>query len=516
MLTNLKQYNGEFGCDYCKHSGKLVRKENKDGTIGGEKRVFPLEIPLPKNRTHEETLKEAREAVRLSTAINGVKGPSVLHLIPGFNIILGMIPDYMHCVLLGVVYQFLTMWLNSPRKDYYIKNPSKIDSLLNSVKPPSNIRRAFRSIEKYLHVWKASELRTFLLFYSPVVLKLVLAPVFYNHWLLLVNAFRLLLQKSLSATDINTAKLLIYKFIGEIPELYGEEHVNYNVHLLIHVVESVENWGAPWASSAFLYEDAGGKLKNSFHGTRYVAKQMLCNFLAHRKLREFSCHFIPFSADDVQDFYAKLDSPVSSIQSQTIGVAEQKIRLISKPIVNRPLNVTERLAIERLFGKELNCKSAVRFNRIAIDGKVYCTTSYCENLKRDNSLVSLKESTGLYVIEDFVISFPECNCLISNSPATSICEIRTSSIINNFATFQQNPVNLSVIACDFLCVPVRAVNYAYSGLNLTHFMKRIDPSVHHYPVVSFFPKCIANKCILIKVSEDEQIIIENNVRFELD
>lgn len=63
MLTNKKQFNGEFGCDYCKHSGKNVRKERKDGTLGGEKRVFCLELPLPVRRTHEETLQETKEAV---------------------------------------------------------------------------------------------------------------------------------------------------------------------------------------------------------------------------------------------------------------------------------------------------------------------------------------------------------------------------------------------------------------------------------------------------------------------
>ncbi len=157
----------------------------------------------------------------------------------------------------------------------------------------------YRSIVKYVNVWKASELRNFLLFYSPVVLKLVLDTPYYNNWLLLVNAFRLLFQKSISDTDIKNAKLLIYKFGGEIPELYAEEHVNYNVHLLIHVVESVTDWGAPWASSAFIFEDGGGKLKNSFHGTRYIGKQIFTNFLYFRKLREYSSNFIPFSDDDI-------------------------------------------------------------------------------------------------------------------------------------------------------------------------------------------------------------------------
>ncbi len=91
-------------------------QKRKKVTLGGEKRVFLLELPIPQKRTHQDTLREAREAVRLSTSINGVKGPSVLHLIPGFDIIFGMIPDSMHCLLLGVVLQFLKMSSLQKRK----------------------------------------------------------------------------------------------------------------------------------------------------------------------------------------------------------------------------------------------------------------------------------------------------------------------------------------------------------------------------------------------------------------
>ncbi|KAK4045314.1 hypothetical protein OUZ56_032852 [Daphnia magna] len=40
------------------------------------------------------------------------------------------------------------------------------------------------------------------------------------------------------------------------PLSFPIHHVSYNVHILLHVTEGAKNWGAPWASSAFLYEDA--------------------------------------------------------------------------------------------------------------------------------------------------------------------------------------------------------------------------------------------------------------------
>ena len=52
-----------------------------DGTFEEEKRLFSIEILHHNKRTQEKTLNEAREAVRLSIVIIGMKESSVLHLI---------------------------------------------------------------------------------------------------------------------------------------------------------------------------------------------------------------------------------------------------------------------------------------------------------------------------------------------------------------------------------------------------------------------------------------------------
>jgi len=158
--------------------------------------------------------------------------------------------------------------------------------------------------------WKVSEFRNFLLFYSPVVLKNLLPPAYYKHWMLFVAAMRILLQKTVSVSQIETAHLMIYKFVALIPTLYGVEHVSYNVHILLHVAEGAKNWGAPWASSAFLYEDAGGLSKRLFHGSNSIAKQIFRNFLCASKLRDYSRH-VTLSEPNVRKFYEKLDSPIS-------------------------------------------------------------------------------------------------------------------------------------------------------------------------------------------------------------
>ena len=73
-----------------------------------------------------------------------------------------------------------------------------------------------------------------------------------------------------------------------------------------------------------------------------------------------------------------------------------------------------------------------------------------------------------------------------------------------------------IIAEEFKTLPVSAIHDSHSELNLTKFMRKKDISVRNAPVVAVMPTSLLNKCIFIRVNEEEQIIIENNIRFELD
>ena len=112
--------------------------------------------------------------------MQGVKGANVLSLLPNFDIVRSFVPDYMHCVLLGVVHQFINIWTDSSNhsKPYYIRNTATIDKLLKAIRIPDEIHRLPRTLADR-KFWKASEYRNFLLIYSPVVLMGVLPQILY-------------------------------------------------------------------------------------------------------------------------------------------------------------------------------------------------------------------------------------------------------------------------------------------------------------------------------------------------
>lgn len=94
----------------------------------------------------------------------------------------------------------LKLWLNTENHDkpYYLsaKKRKLIDEILTKIAPPDTIPRIPRSLAEILF-WKVYELRNFLLYYGPIVLKNLLPSKFYNNFLLLSYATNILLSSEL-------------------------------------------------------------------------------------------------------------------------------------------------------------------------------------------------------------------------------------------------------------------------------------------------------------------------------
>lgn len=89
--------------------------------------------------------------------VYGVKGPSWLCIVPGYDVISGMSTDYMHCVLLGVCRMLLRLWftLCHHQELWYIGDQvADVDDRLCSIKSPNEIQRTPRSFLAFVKFWK--------------------------------------------------------------------------------------------------------------------------------------------------------------------------------------------------------------------------------------------------------------------------------------------------------------------------------------------------------------------------
>ena len=104
-----------------------------------------------------------------------------MSMLSGFvDLRIGIPIDYMHCVLEGVVKALLKYWIDSSHhgNPYYIGRSVKdIDKVLLQQRPPHDFSRAPRSIEQHRKCWKASEFRSWPLFYSLPILTSFLPPL---------------------------------------------------------------------------------------------------------------------------------------------------------------------------------------------------------------------------------------------------------------------------------------------------------------------------------------------------
>ena len=106
LVMNFHQYNGECGCQVCEQEGETM-------AIGrGHTRVYGYEENVSM-RAEKTTVENASKVVEHNLKhVKGVKCFSVLHVLQPFDLVSGVVVDYMHCVLLGVIRKLLSLWFN--------------------------------------------------------------------------------------------------------------------------------------------------------------------------------------------------------------------------------------------------------------------------------------------------------------------------------------------------------------------------------------------------------------------
>ena len=187
-----------------------------------------------------------------------------INMINDFNL------DYMLMVCLGVVRRML----------YYFKGHFKIvfngqlsQSSLNEItscllsfkgKLPSKFARQPWSLNE-LDWWKATELRSFLLYTGPIALKGVLSSSYYKHFLSLSLSIKILCDDNEIKHNVllESAKELLSYFVYNSKECYGDTFCVYNVHGLIHIADDVEYFKKSLHElSAFAFENYLQELKS--------------------------------------------------------------------------------------------------------------------------------------------------------------------------------------------------------------------------------------------------------------
>ncbi|XP_053407190.1 uncharacterized protein LOC128559474 [Mercenaria mercenaria] len=411
LLCNSVQFNGSYSCWKCLQKGETAK-------VGkGHCHVFPFQEEDPKNpeRTKESVVHDARKALdKLESgvkqySVNGIKGPSWLSFFPRFDIVQGIGIDYMHGVLLGIQKLMITLWFSSTHKGKhfsFFNSVFEADRRLLSICPTLNISRLPRSINNDLKYWKASEFRSFLLFYGAPILNGILDANRFQHFLLLVNALHILLKSGCTETELVSAELMLAEFVRDFPHLYDRCFMTLNMHQLLHLVDDVRQLGPLFTHSCFPFEDKNGVLLKMIRGTQNIDTQIITGVSFLQKLPELKLKTIK-KGTDLEKLYNSIEHPTLLTRGMKIT---DNIYVLGS-VKTRVLTNEEHAAVCDFVGFDPVLNESIRyFKRLEFNDNLIYGTTYSRMKKRDNSAICYKldnildQSTELFGrVKDFLI-----------------------------------------------------------------------------------------------------------------
>lgn len=247
FLLKIKYHSGYFSCSRC-----IIEGEHYKNRV-----CFPYSNIEITKRTHESYKNLMYEDHHTSTT------PSKLIEIPNLNLVSSFSMDYMHLTLLGVTRKLILLWLSKGPVHVRLNSFSigKLNKSLLDIKQyiTSDFVRKTRPINE-INRWKATELRLFLIYIGPIVLKNVVKYEVYINFMSFNVAMMILLSPDHSHI-VQFADKLLHYFVESFEKLYGTEHVSFNVHGLLHLIDDYRRFGPLDNSSAFVFENFMKELK---------------------------------------------------------------------------------------------------------------------------------------------------------------------------------------------------------------------------------------------------------------
>jgi hypothetical protein len=262
FLKNIKAHNSLHGCERCAAKGVSIR---------GRTVYTSLECLDAEKRSGEKF-------AALGYFPSHQNGPSAISCITD-DCISRFPLDYMHLVCLGTVRRMLNFWRKGDRivrlgSRHLLEISEKLVTCRDFI-PSEFVRRPRPVVD--LDRWKATELRQFLLYTGPVVLKNVLSPDLYHHFLALsVSISILVTQDNEERANMlpYAAKLLKY-FVSDCSRLYGETFLVYNIHSLLHLADDAKFFSTTLDDlSAFKFENYLHMLKKLIRSARNPVVQV--------------------------------------------------------------------------------------------------------------------------------------------------------------------------------------------------------------------------------------------------
>ncbi|KAK3933233.1 Integration host factor subunit beta [Frankliniella fusca] len=405
-VLSMQTFHAFYGCTYCYQEQERTAPRKRRFEILAE----PAALRTPES-TYQDALiaYEKRDLPKPEDRVHrGVKGPSVNMGLLYFNLIWGFAIDYMHAVLLGIVKTHMKLIFEASRRKYWLDVTERtaiddiyksIDERLLSIKPPTGITRVPRSISMW-KCWKASEWRSWLLFYCIPCLCGLIKDKYIVHISLLSRAVSLLLQSSVTLGEVDEAHNLLMEYCRLFHKYFDVQDTIYNLHLLTHLKQSVLCHGPLWTANAFCYEGQNRHILQLFTSPKNVLYQIVRRFNLYSSMPTLCDQFV--SSYNALEFSENLlERRLSRVVQLTNGI------LIGKAHQVNATNEMDQL----LFSKcNIHFKDCKAYKRMLFKGMRITSSEYSKGKENNDSYVMC--ASGSILCVKYILLLPNASTML--------------------------------------------------------------------------------------------------------
>ena len=300
-------HRATLGCNKClKRFKQMIDREKASAwtNYSGFNPVLWDKRTHLEHRQHCEAIKAAFEEQGTQTSLQKEESAhglrySILLDLPYFDPIRYAIIDPMHNLFLGTGKHVMEVWLE--RHPILRQNFANLESQIKAFIIPEGIGRLRCKISSHFGGFTADQWRNWITIYSPILLWSVLERESWDCWILFVQAVKMITGCVLSVADIEKSNSLFQEFGTQFEALYGERKCTINMHLHLHLMQSLKDYGPARAFWLYSFERFNGIL-GSFHtNNTHIEAQIMAKFLDSQFIQVDDTSFV-----DNEEFYTFL------------------------------------------------------------------------------------------------------------------------------------------------------------------------------------------------------------------
>ena len=202
---------------------------------------------------------------------------TVLLELPYYASIEMCVIDPMHNLFLGTAKRVFSKWIESEIITKAGLETSQ--TRINEISSLSDIGRLPGNIKSNYGGYTAAQWKKFVLLFSMYSLKDVLPVQHLHYWQSFVLACHLLCKPCITKTDLLIADCKLLDSLKEYEQINGKMAITPNMHLRLHLKQSVENYGSIYGFWLFSFEHYNGILGSYHTNNKTVEVQIMRKFM---------------------------------------------------------------------------------------------------------------------------------------------------------------------------------------------------------------------------------------------